>query len=321
MRDNISILIKRAKNYKTADNELIPNIAYYILEYGEALYLEDLDYLIIGTAEAFSDRNDAVDAVNTTELKDGIIRQVTINTETYHVGGKSVNELIKNHKYLQGVKDINLYGDSYYNTDIDLSTDKSYLIANVKYAKGYTDKEIKVLRDNIGSQEIWNKTLKPDSETEYQSIVNETLTKYTTDINGKVTLTFEPIKISYDQIEDGTTYKRPLPATTAPSKISNEAKIGTSTKYAREDHVHNIGTAGTNGKPIYIDSNGVPTQCGDTLSVNISGSSASCTGNSAKVNSSSSNSFYVAGVKKANGELYYNTSVTVNSSNVLMGAA
>lgn len=74
-------------------------------------------------------------------------------------------------------------------------------------------------------------------------------------------------------------------------------------------------TVGSSTKPVYLNG-GVVTQCEDSLDVNISGVAS-------KVSCTSGNSFQVVGAKGIDSynKLYYNSSVTVNSNNVLMGAA
>ena len=109
-----------------------------------------------------------------------------------------------------------------------------------------------------------------------------------------------------------------LPATgtaVSAAKLSNTSAIGSSTK------------------PVYFNASGVPVACGSSLGVDITGSSASCTGNAATAttatnatniySSASTSKAYILGTttaSSANHATVYNASVYTSGS-VLYGAA
>jgi len=80
--------------------------------------------------------------------------------------------------------------------------------------------------------------------TELDLTPAETIDKIS-ETDGKISVTKQSIKITYDQVTDGTTNKKPLPGNNVPKMDSGSGSKGAdaTTAYSREDHVHPTDTS------------------------------------------------------------------------------
>ena len=123
---------------------------------------------------------------------------------------------------------------------------------------------------------------------------------------------------------------------TAPNFIGNLiGNANTATNATTASKLANTTAIGSSTKPVYFSASGVPTECGASLAVNITGSSASCTGNAATATSATnatnatnvniaadtSSKIYVLGATTTGNTRIYRESSVYMSSNVLYGAA
>jgi len=224
------------------------DITDFIPEYGEPLYVESNNYLFIG---------------------DGVIKYDTTDPTKKIVVGTTIGQFLENHDYYNKVINGSLYGDYTYENEIDVTkegVDGTSRIANTKYVKdviktldstsnGDKSKTATQIKEEDG---IVTATFTPIEITASQvSDLEDVLGNLVSDLkvakinvspsqtlksiaetDGKIEVELQNIEITYDQIKDGTTYKRPLPGTATPKMDSGSGAVGTSTSYSREDHVH-----------------------------------------------------------------------------------
>lgn len=119
MADGIHILLKRA-NYKDTHGDISDKIKDCYLEYGEPIFLKDLNYLVIGDGE----------------------HKIPYLVETAH-------------RYFPIAENAVFYGDaSLYDVDIPVEEDpenpqSGHKIANLDYVKGYTQQELNKFLNNL----------------------------------------------------------------------------------------------------------------------------------------------------------------------------
>lgn len=90
----------------------------------------------------------------------------------------------------------------------------------------------KAINNKIGTLDVTE--LKVDADETIKSI---------SETDGKISVTKQDIKITYDQIVDGSTNKRPLPADSNPVMDGTASKGSDTNHYALDDHVHPTDTS------------------------------------------------------------------------------